>query len=309
MDEKSGIFGNLLRNNVIRACGRDREIQSVTLPQLLALLIADEIESLPALRPHQRYPLHCFLAQVGAMALLAAGESTLPRDAANWRDLLRGLTPDFPNEEPWALVVDDLSKPALLQPPVPEVTWEALKETEVTPDSLDMLVTSKNHDLKAARLERAAAEQWLYALITLQTFEGFLGRGNYGISRMNGGFASRAFIGLAPATGGWGAHIARDIHRLVDHRAEIIADDTLHKPAGGCRLLWLEPWDGQTSFDPRQLDPYYVEICRRVRLRNENNRIVARLERRGAHQPTQSQTPGQRLHAAHRRSMDSDREG
>ena len=38
-------------------------------------------------------------------------------------------------------------------------------------------------------------------------------------------------------------------------------------PAGdGLTLLWLEPWNGQTSLLPSQLDVCYIEICRRVRL-------------------------------------------
>lgn len=266
---------NLLTNALISTHATGHST-STSLPGLLEMLVRDGIDALPALRPHQRYPMHCFLAQVGAMAMLAAGESVLPRDEGRWRDLLRGLTPQFTDDEPWTLVVPDLSKPAFLQPPVPEGDWDALKDVEVTPDALDMLVTSKNHDLKAARLEIATPEHWLFALITLQTWEGFLGRGNYGISRMNGGFASRPFIGAAPTAGGWGAHVARDIRRLVDHRTEIVESDTLHATEGGCRLLWLESWDGQTSYDPRQLDPYYVEICRRVRLQYEGDRIGAR---------------------------------
>ena len=269
------VFGNLLAAQLIRVSTRTSGIRSVTLPGLLSLLIADEVDSLPALRPHQRYPLHCFLAQVAAMAMLAAGESVPPRDESRWRDLLRELTPQFPDDEPWTLVVNDLSKPAFLQPPVPEGAWEVLKEIEPTPDALDMLVTSKNHDLKAARLKIATPEHWLFALITLQTWEGFLGRGNYGISRMNGGFASRPFIGAAPATGGWGAHVTRDILRLVDNRTEITAGDTLHRMKDGRRLLWLEPWDGREAYDPRQLDSYYVEVCRRIRLRSKGDRIVA----------------------------------
>lgn len=266
---------NLLADKVITVRTREH-IACLGLSALFAALVRDEVDTLPALRPHQRYPLHCFLAQVGAMAMLAADERALPRDESRWQELLRRLTPEFPGDEPWTLIVDKLSKPAFLQPPVPEGIWEVLKDAEVTPDALDMLVTSKNHDLKAARLESAAPEHWLFALITLQTWEGFLGRGNYGISRMNGGFASRPFIGAAPATGGWGAHVACDILKLVNHRAEIIERDTLHATEGGCCLLWLEAWDGQTSYDPRQLDPYYVEICRRVRLRYESDRIVAR---------------------------------
>jgi CRISPR system Cascade subunit CasA len=229
------VFGNLLAAQLIRACTRTNGIRAVTLPGLLSLLVACEVDSLPALRPHQRYPLHCFLAQVGAMAMLAAGEKVLPRDERHWRDLLRGLTPEFPDDEPWVLIVDDLFKPAFLQPPVPEGAWEVLKEIEPTPDALDMLVTSKNHDLKAARLKIATPEHWLFALVTLQTWEGFLGRGNYGISRMNGGFASRPFIGAAPATGGWGAHVTRDILRLVDNRTKLTEGDTLHPMKDGRR--------------------------------------------------------------------------
>ncbi|NKB16321.1 MAG: hypothetical protein HC774_04730 [Sphingomonadales bacterium] len=62
----------------------------------------------------------------------------------------------------------------------------------------------------------------------------------------------------------------------MDHRHEIIKDNPLHAANGGLRLLWLEPWDGATSFDPGKLDPYYIEICRRVRLRNDGGRIVVR---------------------------------
>lgn len=267
-----GMFQNALKGEIIKVRTTARQVRQVTLPELLALLMVDEVESLAALRPHQRFPLHCFLAQVGAMAMLAAGEPEPPQQEGRWRDLLRGLTPEFPGDEPWTLVVDDLSKPAFMQPPIPEGSWQALKETEATPDALDMLVTAKNHDLKAARLDAAAPDHWLFALITLQTWEGFLGRGNYGISRMNGGFASRPFIGAAPASGGWGAQLKRDILRLVDRRHEIIKDNPLHAAYGGLCLLWLEPWDGTTFFDPAKLDPYYVEICRRIWLRQEHGR-------------------------------------
>src|SRR5690606_19377660 len=141
----------------------------------------DEVDALPALRPHQKQAVHCFLAQTGAMALLAAGESTPPREPERWAGLLRGLTPGFKNDEPWCLVVDDLSKPAFMQPPVPEGSWEPFikrdgkERKETTPDALDILVTSKNHDLKAARIVHGAPENWLFALITLQTCDGYPG--------------------------------------------------------------------------------------------------------------------------------------
>jgi len=170
--------------------------------------------------------------------------------------------------------VEDLSKPALLQPPIPEGALDALKEREDTPDALDMLVTSKNHDLKAARMTSATAEHWFLAMLTLQTMEGFLGAGNYGVARMNGGFASRAMVGLAPP-GGWGARLRRDIQALVaDHDDD--AEKFAYPVSGGKALLWLEPWDGRAQLPLHELDPYFVEICRRVRLTQEGGRIVAR---------------------------------
>ena len=41
-------------------------------------------------------------------------------------------------------------------------------------------------------------------------------------------------------------------------------------------LLWLEPWDGTDSLRLNELDPYFVEICRRVRLGFQKGRVVGR---------------------------------
>jgi CRISPR system Cascade subunit CasA len=246
----------------------------LSLPALLAAAMADAIDDLPAVRPHQRQPLHAFLAQVGALALVTAGHRAAPDGEAGWAALLRGLTKDFPDDAPWTLLVEDVSKPALLQPPIPEGRLDALKERETTPDGLDMLVTSKNHDLKAARMRAATPEHWFLALLTVQTMEGFLGAGNYGIARMNGGFASRVMVGVAPP-GGVGARLKRDILALVaDHDAN--AREFAYPLRGGKALLWLEPWDGRTQLSPTRLDPYFIEVCRRIRLVEEEGRIVAR---------------------------------
>ncbi|SEL97525.1 CRISPR-associated protein, Cse1 family [Sphingomonas palmae] len=215
--------------------------------------------SFPALRPHQREPWHAFTVQVAALALIHADREALPHDGAGWRDLLLALTPDCP--EAWELVVDDWSRPALLQPPLVAATDRAAyKNVLATPDALDMLVTAKNHDVKQARMVHAGEQEWLFALVTLQTFEGFLGAGNYGVSRMNGGFATRMSMGVRPA-GGAAAAFARDVRRLVaDARA---------RPSRrtGTALLWTVSWDGTQSLDYAGLDELYVEICRRVRLR------------------------------------------
>ena len=47
--------------------------------------------------------------------------------------------------------MDDLTKPAFMQPPASSEKKRAdYKSAIETPDELDMLVTSKNHDLKSA---------------------------------------------------------------------------------------------------------------------------------------------------------------
>ena len=72
----------------------------------------------------------------------------------------------------------------------------------------------------------------------------------------------------------------------------------------GLALVWLSPWDGATSLRPEELDPYYVEICRRVRLGGGGwaHSRARRRQQGGAHRLRQG---GQ---WAHRRSLDAYRD-
>lgn len=263
---------DLISQTAIRASCSDGTIARLTLPGVFVALVRDEIESFAALRPHQRHAWHSFLALVGALALLAAGRDDLPEDEESWAALLRGLTPDYPHDEPWSLIAPP-DRPALLQPPLPGGRLEDLKNLVETPDALDMLVTAKNHDLKTGVMAKAEPDDWLFALVTLQTMEGFLGAGNYGISKMNGGFANRAAISVAPGRSP-GRHLRRDIRRLLGLRGA--RPDSVYPASGGLGLVWLRPWDGTTSLRPAELDPYYVDICRRVRLVEQGGRLAAR---------------------------------
>ena len=173
-----------------------------SLPTVYAALMIDRVEAFPALRPHQRHAWHAFLVQLGAMAMHWAGVSEPPTDAEGWKELIRGLTRDYPGDEPWQLVVEDITRPAFMQSPASSQDKEKeYKSVVATPDELDMLVTSKNHDLKSAVASQAGLDDWIFALVTLQTMEGFGGAGNYGISRMNGGLGSRPAFSLAPPGG------------------------------------------------------------------------------------------------------------
>jgi CRISPR system Cascade subunit CasA len=206
------------------------------------------------------------------MAMHRAGLSTLPTDEAPWRDILLALTPDGTAETAWNLVAPP-DQPAFLQPPIPD-GLDALKKTIATPDGIDMLVTSRNHDLKLASMGRANPDDWLFALLTLQTMEGFLGAGNYGISRMNGGFASRPALGLAPS-GGPGLHFSRDVCQLLALRSKI-AESGQNALSDGIGLVWLIAWDGTDALKPPSLDPFYIEIARRIRLVDCEGVITAR---------------------------------
>ncbi|QIL43601.1 type I-E CRISPR-associated protein Cse1/CasA [Acidovorax sp. HDW3] len=243
-----------------------------SLPEVLAALAADQVRDFPRLRPHQRHPWHAFLVQLAAVAMHRTGQGEPWHNADDWRAALRALTPDDPDDAPWCLVASP-GRPALLQAPVPgenPATWNNLLHAA---DALDMLVTSKNHDLKAARARQAQADDWLFALISLQTQEGFLGAGNYGISKMNGGFASRPGVGVA-ALGHWGQRWQSDIASLLAQRDDIASKFGLASEDGHA-LLWLLPWPGTEALALASLDPFYIEICRRVRLSAPQGHIQA----------------------------------
>ncbi|ACL64133.1 CRISPR-associated protein, Cse1 family [Anaeromyxobacter dehalogenans 2CP-1] len=232
------------------------------LPGVLEALGKDEIEGFSALQAHQQHAWHAFLVQLAAIALHRAEERSPRLKAARWRELLAALTKG--RHEPWTLVVPDLPRPAFLQPPVLDGTLDGFKARLARSDELDLLVTSKNHDVKAARAANARPEHWVYALVSLQTMQGFSGRSNYGIARMNGGAGSRPGLGLAPGHA-LGARFRRDTAAALEAR-DAIRGPRGYKARGGIALLWLEPWDGKSALTPGDLDPLFIEICRRVRL-------------------------------------------
>ena len=265
---------NLLAEASIRVVRRGGRTERHSLPATFALLLTNEVVSFPALRPHQRHAWHAFLAQLGTQALHKAGQIgdkfDPPGDATAWQELLFGLAPD---EDAWTLVTQP-DRPALLQPALPD-GLASLKKSLQTPDELDMLVTAKNHDLKQAVMVRAEPDDWVFALVSLQTMEGILGAGKYGISRMNGGYGNRPALGIVPP-GGPGAHLRRDIGRMLALRDDTVARSQCMQE-GGIGLLWLVPWDGTTSLSLSALDPYYIEICRRVRLVAANDGRISAL--------------------------------
>ena len=263
---------NILSEPLIRYRQSGGASREASLPEIYAALIADEVETFPALRPHQRGALHSFLVQLGTMAMHRAGLSEPPSSADEWGRIIRGLTSDWPDDEPWQLVVDDIKikMPAFMQPPArSEEREKDYKNTVATPDGLDMLVTSKNHDLKSEVAEQASVDDWIFALVTLQSMEGFGGAGNYGISRMNGGLGNRSAFSIAPSGHSPGAHVRRDIEALLEFLPEILEEHPGTET--GHALLWTLPWDGSQAeaLSLSRLHPLYIEVCRRIRLRSD----------------------------------------
>jgi CRISPR system Cascade subunit CasA len=262
---------NLLEEQVITAASIDGQRSRYSLPGVMAGLVRGSIAGFPFLRTHQRHVWHAFLVQIATLALQHSGEDSLPDYELPWSKLISSLTPEWPNGEPWSLIVSDISRPAVLQAPAPKKDLSDCRVIE-TPDKLDMLVTSKNHDLKSRRMMKSAPEDWLFALVSLQTQEGIMGAGKYGISRMNGGYGSRPMFGIDLA-GNPGFRFRRDVAMLLSLGAEDYNPNHLCRT--GLALLWLIPWDGSSSVPFKELHPHYIEICRRVRLGSAGEQIFA----------------------------------
>lgn len=271
----------------------DGETVKVSLPELFVALAADEVRDYPALRPHQRHPWHAFLVQLAAIALHQAQRTAVFETAQEWRDALLALTPDDPDGAAWCLVSPP-DRPALLQAASPNWNISDWDTVFSAADELDMLITSRDHDLKSARMRASSPEDWLFALISLQTQEGSNSGSHKGISRMNSGSGSRSGIGVAPK-GNVGVRWKRDVGLLCQERSDVARKYGFDETSG-LALVWLKPWDGETSIPFSALDPHYIEICRRVRLFEMQDRLHAR----------RAKTPISRIEEGNRKGVTGD---
>jgi CRISPR system Cascade subunit CasA len=259
-------------------CIRTEPHGAVSLPKLLALLSKDEVDSFPALRPHQRPAWHMFLAQLAALALHRSGKTITPEVEQEWREALRNLTSTFTNDEPWCLYVADRTMPAFLQPPVPN--GMKLGKAAETPDELDILITARNHAVKKHIAKQAEAEDWVFSLVSLQTTANYGGGSSYYITRLKNP-SSRVMLALAPVDtsnepdksirlGKW---FKRDVELLLATRTEEIRkfeESHSFKAENGIGLTWIEAWPLGKQLALNSLDIWFIEVCRRVRLKLNN---------------------------------------
>lgn len=267
---QEGIFldsMDLLETPCIHARTWSRGLSPLTLPGVLAGLDDGDLAGFPELRPHQEAPWHAFLVHIAALAQRAT-DSRKPVDAPTWAARLLTLSRHHgADNQGWRLHVSSPSTPAVLQPAAPGgLGWQ----TFATPDDgLDLLVNAKYHDRKFDLARRAQPEHWLYALVTVQACAGYDGPRLYHTARVNGAFASRTFLGTAPVNAATGAVDVsawwrRDVDLLLSMRP-ITAGD----PAASSRrpaLLWLVPWPEREQLSLSDLDPWFLDTPRRVRM-------------------------------------------
>lgn len=268
----SDVSLNVLEDPIIGVELADGSRARESLTAVLARCSRGEELEFTALQAHQQHGWYAFLVQVAAIACQRAGISgAADHDETQWRAMLLALTSG--DTRPWSLVVDDWTQPALLQPPMARERFADLERVVSEADVLDVLVTSKNFDVKSTRIAAPTPEHWLYALVSLQTMSGYTGPTYYGIARMNGGSATRVAVGRAPGLG-WGRRFVRDVEAWLRERGRLL--DQFGFSDDGLALLWLVPWDGAVSISHEELDPFFVEVCRRVRLQRTERGIVAR---------------------------------
>ncbi|MBI5517948.1 MAG: type I-E CRISPR-associated protein Cse1/CasA [Deltaproteobacteria bacterium] len=245
----------------------------LSLPGVLARLGAGTDTEFCALQAHQQHPWFAFLVQVAALALHRAGETSPAQSEARWRELLLALTNGA--REPWCLVVPDLSKPAFFQPPVPEGKLDDFQDPNPCPDTRDVVIMTRNHDQKAARVHHPRPEHWAYSLVSVQTMDGYRGVGNHGVARMKGGYGSRPGVSFAPDAR-WAGRFLRDVAMLLESRPALL--EKYGYADHGHALLWRLPWDGkpESALGLRDCDPFFIETCRRFRLVFQQGSLASR---------------------------------
>ena len=265
---------NLLNESVVPIRVGPTGVQPVSLPDLYVRLGEDSVHSFPGLAAHQAPAWYQFLVQLGGLALHHGQRADLPDRAGEWRDVLSALAPNQATTA-WNLVEAEPVKPAFLQPPTARIA--DFKPYARTPDALDVLVKAKNFDRKQSQAMDGPAHLWLYSLVSLQTTQGYSGRGQPGIARMNGGLSSRPLVDLRPGAR-WGPRVVRGIRMLLARRDEVLrrVGDGVYRSRGGLALTWLRAWDDDTMLSLGELDPYFIEVCRRLRLvRTETGALAA----------------------------------
>ena len=140
------------------------------LPGVLEAMVSDRVTGFPALRPHQRHAWHAFLAQLGVLALVKAGYTDPPHgNEEEWRELLRNAVTlqasRMTTLGAWWLRTP--ASPAFMQCPATEGSGRPTRNSQTTPDDLDLARRRRRTTTCQVvhRASHAEADDWVFALI------------------------------------------------------------------------------------------------------------------------------------------------
>lgn len=265
---------NLLRTPLFSVRYDDtQEEDTLPLPGLLAAHSQGRPVGLTACQSFQRMAVHAFLTQLAAFTLVKAMQAGSYDPAEGWGPL---SAPEW-----WTKALGDLTsawhlipkgtEAAFCQPP--EKDTEGWKRV-LTPDEVESrfgcLNSAPNHSLKHRTIVEPRPEHWVYALISVQTQSGSCSHMYPRGARVPG--SGRLFVGLAPSLN-WGLRFRRDV--LVWHRErQALARRYRLNTRTGLGILWETPFGRRLSLN--QLDPCFIDLCRRVRLEvDKRGRVLA----------------------------------
>lgn len=265
---------DLLSDPLIGVRTSDGYVGKVSLPGAISGLLCGSIDDFTGLRAHQADAWHVLLVQLAASVMARHSQRVdPPTDEAFWRGSLLDLADGHASA--WHLVVDDVGLPAFMQHPLKDAHGaNAFSRMFRHPDQLDVLITAKNHDVKAERARSDDVELWLYAVVMLQTVSGYSGARNYGSIRMNSGTGSRCVVSLVSDTS-VAARFREELAVVRTMRARLLTG-SLPYQSRGVVLTWLTPWCRQGhQWILSDLEPLFVEAVRPLRLKMCDGHIRA----------------------------------
>lgn len=265
---------NLLTDSLLRvetATGLER----MTLPGLLAALGEDRVETFTGIQRHQEEAFHVFLCSLAAAILARRGDTDPRQDEGYWRDGLRGLA-GAAGDDAWTLVVEDLGKPAFMQPPATGIVFS---KTSCCPDAFDTTEIAKNHDLKLARGERTEPDLWVYVLVSSNLNAAYSKGGRDGFyfatPKAKKNRVGRVYVRPTIA-GKLGRQWLFDVSCLLAYRPAIL-DKAYGYFADGIVLTWTWQWKAKPQLQFHDLDPFFLETTRQHRLFVVDGEVEGRL--------------------------------
>lgn len=245
--------------SLVRGAGR----RQVTLPELLLGIYNGERGCELVRAPHAAQDaIDATLITLLALALREHASSSPSPSEESLTDALMEVAGGDARAYDALADIDDPEKPAFFQPPSHQRTMKAagFSEKFVAASDLTPRVYAKNHDHKLmVSLGRDTLEDWLLALIGIQTQASFMGRGNRAIARKFSSIGARVIATAHPA------NKARS--QCMGEMARALAAAYRDTPRGRPALLYTLSFEKDSaSLLPSEVDPLFIECARRYKL-------------------------------------------